>query len=214
MRILVCIPFYHNFEALKPLLSELKACGIHEFIIKPGQGADIGTLRNRLINDGKSSKKFQIPLKGIDRVLTIDTDVIPTFADIMSMTEHDKDIVCLPYLRHGSDLEYACGYFDGNGNIGGRYTALGEGFRKIPWTGAGAMMIKSHVFVATEFPWYRHPMIEVGDDQDELSEAIGFCVNVKAAGFDIWCDFNRPVVHLPRPKVSWEIPELETAEKV
>ena len=83
MKIRVCIPFYSEFESIKLGLQELDNCKEHEFVIEPRQGVNVANTRNSLINDQRSSKKYQNPLEGFDAFLTIDSDMEFTLNNIL-----------------------------------------------------------------------------------------------------------------------------------
>lgn len=204
MRIRVCIPFYAEFETAKPGLEELATCTEHEFVIEERQGVRIAKLRNHLINDGKSSKKWQKPLD-FDAFLDWDSDIDATLNDVLMMIKHDKDIVTLPYLRHTNHDEYECGWFkkDKPGIISKRANNLQKGFLKMPWTGGGMRLTKAHVYEKMEYPWYRNSLVIDGELQEETGEDIGFCLGATKAGFDIWCDFDNPVGHTKRDMNSF-----------
>lgn len=205
MKIRVCIPFYKEYEACKKGIAELMCCKEHEFIIEPRQGTYIWELRNSLINDELSFEKYQDPLDGFDAFLDIDSDIDFTLEQVLSMINRKKDIVSLPYLTHKVNDEYQCGEFrEINGAISKRYTTSETGFKKIGWSGNGMRLTMAHVFSKTEYPWYRHPMIVVGNTQKEAGEDVGFSMGVRKAGFDIWCDFDNPVKHKLRTQSDFD----------
>jgi len=190
-----------EYEAVKGCFKELQEYKEIDFIIEPRQGSVIRQLRNSFINDQKSCKRYQEPIEGIDAYLMIDSDINITLKDILLMISHDKYIVTLPYLSHESDETYQTGVFSRvEGNIGGRFNTRKKGLHKVDWCGAGAMLIDARVFKKTEYPWFRHSMLQVDDLQEETGEDVGFCINARKSGFDIWCDFDNPVKHLPRNK--------------
>lgn len=203
LRIRVCVPFYSEFEAAKPGLEELDNCKEIDFVIEARQGALLSQLRNSLINDGLSSKKYQEAIEGFDSFLMIGSDSEFTLADILKMISHDKPIVSLPTLRHESETEYICGWFiKPVGVVGGNYTTEKKGLHSVSWSSACMMLIQREVFKKTEYPWYRQPIIVKGDLQEVTSESIGFCMNVANSGYKIWCDFDKPVGHMPR-NLNW-----------
>jgi len=201
MRIKVCLPFYSEFEFAKPGLQELLNCKEHQFVVEPRQGVLAGRLRNSLIADKVSSDKHQLPVKGFDAFLTIDSDIGFTLKHVLKLISHDKDIVGCPYLEHGSDSDYVCGTFTYPlGVIDSKYDTIQRNLGKVDWMGSGMMLIKSHVFEKMEYPWYRHYMITKGGFNEETGEDIGFCLQALKANFRVWCDFDNPVQHKPRSK--------------
>lgn len=196
MRIRVCIPFYAEYEATKSGIAELEACAEHEFVVEERRGTYIGKTRNHLVNEGRSSEKWQSPLEGFDAFLTIDSDISFTLADVLKLISHDKDIVCAPYLVHNSADTYECGFFNETaGSIKLRANTTWNGLRFIEWAGSGFMLIKRHVFNEMEYPWYRHAMVRDGELQEESGEDIGFCMGAHIAGYKIYCDFDIAITH-------------------
>jgi len=208
MRIRVCIAFYSEFEACKPGLRDLAQCKDHEFVIEPRQGTYIGATRNSLINDLKSSEIYQSPVEGFEAFLDIDSDIAFTLENVLQLIGHDKNIVCSPYLKHHSNTLYQVGSFDStDGNIASRYDVGESGLKPVDWSGNGFRLTKRAVYEKMAFPWYRHQMVKVGEKQKEAGEDVGFCMNARAAGFEIWCDFDNQVQHRQRTEKSfnWEL---------
>jgi len=203
MRIRVCIPYYAEFEAVKPGLEELLECREHQFVIIPRMGTYVGEVRNSLINDGVSRMMFQKPVQGFDAFLFIDSDISFTLNDVLSLIKHDKPIVFGSYPRSWDESVLECGWFDEKtGFIGGRYGIDKEGFQKVGWAGAGFCLVKSSVFEKLTYPWYRHILKQYDDGKDifqeEAWEDIGFCIHAVESGYEIWCDFNTRAGHTPR----------------
>lgn len=199
MKIIILLSIYSEYETLEPLLDELRCCKEHQFTLKVCQGADITALRNFIINDGKSQEKIQDPLPNFDFGLILDSDNYGTLEDILSMIEMDKDIACLPSLEHKSDTKYICGMFGKvPGNKGLTFDTKKKGKYKIDWTSMGGVLFKTNILPKIEYPWFRKTMITIGTKQSQTSEGIGFCLNAKNHGFDIWCNFDNPLGHKKR----------------
>lgn len=216
MKIRVCCPFYSDFELLKPVLRELYFCQEHEFLIPNAlvqkqthgfrQSGVPRAARNHGINDGLSKNKLQKITTGEDAFLIIDTDVIFCLESVLRLIEHDKDVCVAPYQTHSDMREYECGMFKGVlGSKGDKFKIFEHGLKKIDWCGAGFMLVKAEVFEKIEFPWFRQNMIVSGDNQDECSEDIGFCMNLREHNVDLWCDFDISIVHAPRPAIDRNI---------
>lgn len=205
MKIKVCLPFYSEYETAKSGLSELSQCPDHEFVIKLAQGTYVGAARNFLINNGKSRRQFQ-ELEDYDAYLTIDSDIRFTLEDILTLINHDKDIVALPYQYHLRPEYYVAGYYDAIKHQIIDLPSAMRGFQKVNYVGAGCVLIKKEVFEKTPYPWYRHIPIEFEEDgvkcADEMWEDVGFCMNVKEHGFAIWCDLDNPVEHIDQKQIA------------
>ena len=150
MRIRVCIPFYSDFELVKPFLRELKKCKEHEFVMEPRQGGIVSELMNSFINDNLCFDKKQSAIKGFDYFLNIDSDIEFTVDQVLRMIDYDKDIVVLPYKTHRNENLYQCGRLVYNifGRVlGGLNYGVNEtGFKKIGWSGNGMKLTKDHIY--------------------------------------------------------------------
>jgi hypothetical protein len=205
----VCVPFYGEFEAAKPGLRELKA---HpgRYAIEARQGTYIWMVRNSLVNDEASSRKRQIPLP-YDAWLFVDSDIAFSLEDVEHLEALNRPIVCLPYRTHDAPDRYQAGRLDGRGMIVEKYPATTTGLQTVDFCGAGFLRIRRDVFCTLEYPWFRHQTVELELEGVEyceiMGEDIGFCMAARAAGYDIWCDFDRPVTHRLRTarQFDWQI---------
>jgi hypothetical protein len=201
----VCVPFYQDFYTARSGIIELLHFDKETFHVEVRQGTYIYALRNSLINDDKSNELRQLDF-GFDRYLFIDSDISFTVDKVLSLLNQDKNIVSGVYRTHNDPSLYQCGEFYPNnpGQIIHRYNAITVGTRKVDWCGAGFLMIKKEVFQNMEYPWFRHHMVKAGTAQREAGEDIGFCINAKKAGYDIWCDFDCEVGHKRRTAESFD----------
>jgi len=182
----------------------LRDCKDIQFDIEPRQGSVTRKNRNSLINDLKSILVYQKPVEGYDYFLMLDSDIEFNLSNIEALINHNKDIVCSPYLMHGREGIYDCGEFLIQGSIKGRYNEDKKGLHVVDWIGAGFMLMKASVFEKMEYPWYRNILVRSGDNQEESSEDIGFCVNAERSNIDVWCDFDNPVGHKKRTHESFD----------
>lgn len=211
LNIRVCVPYYPAMTdyPAKAGLEELRQCNNINFEVVERPGTYIWEIRNSLINDERSHLIHQKPLPR-DYFLDIDTDIYFTLGDIMLMIERDKDCITLPYLVHGSNCTYQCGWWGSKpGLIGGKFTTREKGCKIINWSGNGMRLTKAHVYADMEYPWYYHPMIESGACRKEAGEDIGFSMNIAKAGYEVWCDFYNPVKHKQRNQNGIK-PEIES----
>ena len=93
--------------------------------------------------------------------------------------------------------------FRNNGGVMNHETGESISKRRKPftvdYTGFGWLLIKNGVFEHDEmkYPWFAPKMqvFESGDVQDMCGEDVSFCLDAKAAGFEIWCDPRIRVGH-------------------
>lgn len=209
MKIMICIPYYMEFQACKPGLLELMQNKDHEFVIEPRQGTQTYRTRNSFMTELKSSRKFQKPRGDYDYFMFIDSDIGFTAFDIIQLLSHGKDVVGGPYLTHDNDGTYEAGLFSKTkpGRTVHRFKSTETGLKKVDWLASGFVLIKASVFEKVEYPWFRHSMIESGDLQEESGEDVGFCLNFARFGVEIWMDFDLEIYHRPREydDFDWEI---------
>ena len=196
MRIKICISYYLEYSACKAGLAELAACKEHTFILSPLRGSVLALQRNTLISGCRSSKRHQKAEDGYDGFLTIDSDIEFTLEDVLSMINANKSIVALPYETKSKSGVYQVGKWGRvKGDIGFKYGTSERGFKQVDWIGAGMHYVQAEVYANTEYPWYRHQLVQTEDLQSETGEDIGFCINIQKSGYTIWCNFDNPVQH-------------------
>ncbi len=191
----ICIPYYSEYEETQSGIRELEAAGF-PFRVSYAQSALVAESRNAMVNNQRSQAIFQDVGTEYSHYLFIDSDIRFTLGDVLSSITHDQNILVLPYLRHGRPDQYVAGTLQDQGIIGARYSPKVKGLRSIDWSGAGFLLVKAHVFNRMRYPWFRFGQWEKDGRAGNVSEDIGFCMGAKAAGFKIWCDFDRPVYHL------------------
>lgn len=225
MLIKVCCPFHSNFDLLKPALRELFLCKEHTFLMPDSlskeqshgfrQSGVPRWARNHGINDGKSIDKFQKLPDEIDAYLMLDTDILFCLDSVLRLIKNDKDVCVAPYATRSNMLEYECGMFgEIIGDKANKFSVYEHGVKKVDWAGAGFMLIKRPVFEKLEYPWFRQNLIVCGEQQEECSEDIGFCMGLKESGIELWCDFGINIVHAPRPDFIWNIWAGATPEQL
>ncbi len=90
----IVIPFYSEFEAVKPGLRALRSSGI-EFDVLPAQGACVHHNRNLGVNMGRSQKTHQDPIEGYSHFLFVDSDIGFTPAHVRLALGYKADVVTL-----------------------------------------------------------------------------------------------------------------------
>mgnify|MGYP001565127240 CR=1 FL=1 len=138
-------------------------------------------------------------------LLMVDDDVIPPLG-ILTMLEHDKDIVGAPYpiIRAGGfqgqpgfPIPFPCALeYDAARDT---YRTLSDpfgrsGLVKVDAIGTGCMAIARRVL---EHPDLKIPF-RIGTDeygQMRMSEDVNFCQLAREAGFSVWADFDQRPDH-------------------
>ena len=205
MKIMICIPFYMEWERARQGCEELSLNTEHEFVIEPRQGTQTYRTRNSFMTERKSSKRFQKPLGDYDYFMFIDSDIGFHADDVLKLIEHDLDVVGAPYEAQADNV-LEVGVFDPRvkGKIGGKYKMESTGLLRVDWIGSGFVLIKSSVFERVEYPWFRHTMVIDGDRQEESGEDVGFCLNFALHNIPIHCDFSIKLKHTIRHVSDFE----------
>jgi hypothetical protein len=162
------------------------------------EGTDIGHLRNIAINGNGSNKKYQT--FDFDYYLSLDSDIGFTPRHLRRLLDLDRDIVACPYeMRKDNTEHFVGGYWGQWAGFSPHENWLSvqdRGLRKVDWIGAGFVLIKSKVLETMIYPWYRHMDIDMGDEFEETSEDLGFCLWASKFGYETWVDCDHPVKHI------------------
>ncbi len=194
----VVLPFYSEFDTLKPSLRALRESDIaHEVVIIQGSFPAKG--RNNGIS--MNQQRLQKLPEHISHYLILDSDIAFTVSQLEAALKHDKMILGLPYLRHDNDGTYqAAAAMDPQGALSSfvheKLFIRGKaGLHQIPFIGAGFLLIKKEALEKIQYPWFHHRIVIVNDAAENSGEDVGFCLAAREAGVDIWCDFDHPVYH-------------------
>lgn len=204
-KIKIVIPFYSEFEAVKPglkMLSKDRAIG---FDVQPVQGPYVHCNRNLGVNLGRSSMTFQGAPDGYSHYLFLDSDIGFTPAHLYAALRHKAPVVTLPYLRHEDDGFYQVGELGPDFTINSRYNRHEFGVRHVTFAGAGFLLIESWVFGAIPFPWFHHSMVTVGEKSYAVGEDVMFSRKLLKAGIPTLCDFDYPVPHRLRSPEDFDV---------
>ncbi len=203
-KIRIVIPFYSEFEAVKPGLAALRSTSI-VFDVQPAQGPYVHNNRNMGVNGGRSNSTFQGPLEGYTHFLFIDSDIsfIPKHVDVA--LKHDAPVVTLPYLRHENDGLYQVGELGPGLRIEKRYGKTERGLKHVTFTGGGFLLVKADVFSTLKFPWFHQSAITLGDESFSVGEDVILSHKLNHAGIPILCDFDNPVKHRLRSMEDFDV---------
>jgi len=203
-RILIVIPFYSEFEAVKPGLRALLGSGI-EFKVQPIQGPYVHNNRNLGVNGGRSQATYQNPLEGFTHFLFIDSDNGFTPAHVNYALKLKSKVVTLPYLTHLDNGEYQVGEMDEDFIITKRYTKYERGVKAVGFTGGGFLLVEAPVFSEIAFPWFHHSLVTIGFESFSVGEDVVFSGKLREAGIPILCDFDHPVPHRLRKMEHYNV---------
>ena len=203
----ICVPYYN-------LIEEKTQQGIYDLLdsdeincaLLSIQGTNIANTRNTLINENKSDLKFQKIDDSFTHYLFIDADIVPTVEAIQKLLDFDLDIVSAAYKSREQSYSFVGGIFkkDDNGNFRDalKLKSDSKGLMEVDWVGGGCILIKKEVFENTPYPWFYYPVKEININgtihRKLIYEDVGFCMNVKDAGYKIYIDCDIEVEHLAR----------------
>lgn len=203
----ICVPYYNVIEektqqGIFDLLdSDEISCALLTL-----QGTNIAYTRNRLVNEDRSDLMYQKLDDNFTHYLFIDADVVPTVDAIKKLISYDLDVVSAAYKSREQSHTYTAGVFSKTEN-GEFKDALklqsdSEGLMEVDWVGGGCLLVKKEVLEKTPFPWFNYPIAQITKNGNVhrklIFEDLGFCMNVKDAGFKIYVDCDTEVTHLAR----------------
>ena len=135
-----------------------------------------------------------------DYWLSIDHDNPPLF-NPLDRVEDDLDLFGFPtpVWHYTGQAQERPIYYNGYDYVPDedayREHADKEGLQEVDAVGTGCFLVARRVLEATwEAPFQRTYYV---DGRVHKGNDIAFCERVKAAGFRIWCDYDRPCDHFP-----------------
>ena len=197
MKIKIGIPFanYSNVSDItKESLSKLTS---DTYDIKYIQGSNIFRARNVMINNGLSNEIYQDNFD-FDYFLSVDSDVGFTEDNINQLIETKQDVVGGIYQYKDQRHLAVAGMFN-NGNITSRGDWDNTNVHKVDWTGSGFLLVHKNALKKLEYPWFRTEIVKLEMNgkilQELCSDDIGFGLNCKRCGVQIYIDCDCKVVH-------------------
>ena len=202
MRIIACLPGNHysgNFvNCWTNLLTHCHKNNI-QIMLAQCSSPNIYYVRNMCLGADVSRGKYQKPYNGsidYDYLLWIDSDIMFRSEHFDKLLHSNKDIVSgLYYMVDG--VNYATvekwdeEYFTKTGTFEFLNPSLVNGRQEqfpVAYTGFGFMLIRKGVFERMEYPWFRPEYVQIGNAVDFTMEDVGFCLNAKKQGFEIFID--------------------------
>ena len=131
-----------------------------------------------------------------DYMLWVDSDVYFTPADFERLLKHDKEIVSGVYAySHGYNERHELLISMSAANIKNELYQQEHGLQPALWFGFGFVLIKRGVFEKIERPWFPTGKVPIAGRQGFCGEDISWCLQARAAGFDLWVDCSLRLPH-------------------
>lgn len=167
------------------------------------------------VTRGPDQKPFNGELE-YDVWLTIDSDIVFTPEDVIQIIESTEIHPVVSGLYLMQDMKhFACvaewdeAYFKEHGtfkflekaDVDNYKQETGQNFMEVAYNGMGLFACKYGVIEALKYPYFDRPVQEIKDDngvvimRDLCSEDVGFCKNLKDAGFGVFINCNVRVGH-------------------
>lgn len=136
-------------------------------------------------------------------LMWIDSDVLFKPEQIMTLLNHDKNIVSGVYMM--ADMKYFATVENWDEEYFKKYGAFQflteENIRnkkdlmEVDYTGFGFILIKRGVFESLDYPWFQPKFYDFGTCRDFSSEDASFCKMIKEKGYKIYIDPTIRVGH-------------------
>jgi len=201
----IVIPFYQEFETVKPGLRAMLGSGI-EYDLCPSQGALVHNNRNAGVNNFRSSQRFQQPVEGYSHFLFIDSDIGFNPAHVSMALKHKAPVVVMPYVTHENELMYQAGELEDDAPlIKMKYSCYERGLKHVTYSGAGFMLVERDVFSKMSFPWFHCSHYTANNFGYSVGEDVMFCCKLRGMDVPILCDFDHRVFHKPRKASDFNV---------
>ena len=214
LKIIFMLPGSHFskefLQSWSDLLFNLMALG-HVVKMSCAYDANVYYARARCLCTETLRGIHQKPFNGTldyDFMFWIDSDIIFSTEQVMSLIKHDKDIVSGCYVMHDNQrypivIDMNDQFYLKNGHYEfvdrTKLAQLGEKNElfKVAYVGFGFMCIKKGVFESMTYPYFKPVCVDFGTDHlNELaSEDVSWCLHVRKLGFDVLVDPNVIVMH-------------------
>ena len=196
MKIKIGIPVPNINALTEETKASLSGLDTDVFSVVHCQGATIARMRNSMITQ---SKLMYQDCFDFDYFLSLDSDIQFTEENIYQLIDGDKLVISGLYPYKDNRKNGVGGMFD-CGIVTENIVMDSKGIHKVDWVGSGFLLINSNVFKHLEYPYFRNEIIRKEIDgeinQDMCSEDIGFALNCKRNGVDIWCNCDCKVNHI------------------
>ena len=154
--------------------------------------------------------KWQKPFNGLeyDYMMWIDSDIRFSTEQFFALLEMDKEVASGWYAQPGATNgnlytpvveKMENNYFLSNGYfqfLRVKDFELKQSPFKADYIGFGWVLIKQGVFEKLSYPWFAPRLHKINDTISEMtSEDVGFCLDAKAAGIELWVNPKVRVGH-------------------
>ena len=190
----ICTPL-HRGATVPGVVEKLLNSDIKCFH-KQLSGSLLFDIRNRLVNNGVSDENPPIIPDDWDYVLMVDSDIIAEKRHVEQLLHRDCDVVGAAYQMRDADRLYTAGIFGKDLSTKFHIGFDKTGLTRVSWVGMGLTLIKRKVFENSEFPWFRHEFVTIGNRKNQTIEDVGFCINAGRHGFKIFLDCDCVVEHV------------------
>lgn len=153
---------------------------------------DIAEMRNNIVEEALAAK--------CTHLLMIDTDMIYHPNTIYSLLAHERPVVGALCFRRKPPFDPLM--LKGQP---GSYTSIDEWNKddlvEVDATGTGCLMFDMDIFKKMPRPWF---VVRRNPDGSPIGEDIGFCHELRKAGYRIFVDTSIPSAHLSTMQVTEE----------
>lgn len=211
----VSCPYANNSSILdrtEKSISMLKESGLFDEVqVGRVRGAYISNGRNQVINakwDGNKliqnydNRKYQ-ELSGFDYYLSIDSDMEFAPEQVEALLNRNLPIVSAKYKYRFDDQLSVSGKYlnniEGLTHISNFFTMSSKGLNEVDWFGSGMFLCTRQTIQSMSYPWFWMGLIEYKEDGltkvSYITEDVGFCINARRHGFQLFVDFDTKVIH-------------------
>lgn len=149
-------------------------------------GAYTETNRNNIVQAALTSPD------PVDAIFWVDSDMEAPIDALSHLWSHGLDIVGASYRERKEPYRYLGRFLDEDD------ASAVTGVKPADLLPGGMMLVKTDVYRAVPYPWYK-----LGEDG--FRDDYYFCQKAIEAGYKIWCDMDltRKVVHIGKQGVGW-----------
>src|SRR5208337_2166704 len=134
--------------------------------------------------------------RAYDYMLWVDCDVFFTPADFERLLAHDKDVVSGVYAYlHGYTTQRELQISMSAADLKNELYLDAHGLQPALWFGFGFVLVKPGVFERIPRPWFPTQKNAIAGRQGFTGEDISWCLQARAAGFELWADCSLRLPH-------------------
>jgi hypothetical protein len=193
-------------RSLLALTHELNRSGI-TWAWSSEYSSHVADAREMTLNgDNQNDVNEQRPFKGqltYDKILWIDSDIIFTPQDAMTLIESDKEIISGAYLLGSGEVTAYPKLLKG-GYMFEDVLKMSEPVQ-IAGCGFGFLAVKQGIFEQMTRPWFQAAIVtnDDGFTFPMMGEDLSWCKRATDLGYEIWFDPTVRVTHHKMMKLTW-----------